>query len=355
MNRAMASYLRRRVGTQILVLLLVITALMQVLELLDVTTDVLKRDQGFVGILYYGLLRLPAELVMALPAAVLLGTLMALANMARHLEIATMRTAGLSMMRLLGYLLPLAVLLAVVQFVLSDRVLPPAENGLKEWWSASAPADETPTKRWAHTSGGTVSMESTSPDGRRLIDVRLYVRDDKGLIQSRLTATEAEWDGKVWRLKGVNEFVYGDQRVQRLQVAERAWDTNLRPEDVLRLDVARPNLSTAMLAEVIAGTRTGTQPHRYYQSVLYRSYAAPLAIFVMLLLALPTAVSLPRGTGGGSRMAMALILGLGFLLCDGIVAALGLAARWPPLVIALAAPALFAAIGLLQLRASERL
>ena len=57
----MASYLRRRVGTQILVLLLVITALMQVLELLDVTTDVLKRDQGFIGIVYYGLLRLPAS------------------------------------------------------------------------------------------------------------------------------------------------------------------------------------------------------------------------------------------------------------------------------------------------------
>lgn len=351
----MASYIRRRVALQILVLLLVITALMQLLELLDITTDVLKRDQGLVGILYYGMLRLPAELVVALPPAVLIGTLMALQSMARHLEIATLRTAGVSMMRLLGYLLPVAAVLALAQFALSERVLPSAENGLKEWWSASAPADDAPTKRWAHTSGGTVSMESTSPDGRRLMDVRLYVRDDAGLLSSRLTATEARWDGQGWQLKNVVEIRFGDQRVDRIRSAERAWKTNLRPEDVLRLDVARPNLSTAMLAEVIEGTRTGTQPHRYYQSVLYRSYAAPLAIFVMLLLALPTAVSLPRGAGGGSRMALALILGLGFLLCDGIVAALGLSARWPPLVIALAAPALFAAIGLLQLRASERI
>ena len=83
--------------------------------------------------------------------------------------------------------------------------------------AASAPADDTPTKRWAHTSGGTVSMERISPDGRRLIDVRLYVRDAKGLIQSRLTATEAQWDGKAWRLKNVNEFRYGDQRVERIR------------------------------------------------------------------------------------------------------------------------------------------
>jgi len=100
-----------------------------------------------------------------------------------------MRTAGLSMMRLLGYLMRLAAVLAVAQFVLSDRVLPPAENGLTEWWSASAPADDTPTKRWAHTSGGTVSMERISPDGRRLIDVRLYVRDAKGLIQDFILPT----------------------------------------------------------------------------------------------------------------------------------------------------------------------
>jgi lipopolysaccharide export system permease protein len=42
--------LRRRVGIQILALLAVLTAMMQLLELLDVTTEILQRGQGVGGL-----------------------------------------------------------------------------------------------------------------------------------------------------------------------------------------------------------------------------------------------------------------------------------------------------------------
>ena len=47
MNGRLAIYLRRRVAVQILALLAVLTAMMQMLELLDVTTEILERGQGF--------------------------------------------------------------------------------------------------------------------------------------------------------------------------------------------------------------------------------------------------------------------------------------------------------------------
>ena len=46
MTGQLAAYLRRRVGGQILALLALLTAMMQVLELLDVTTEILERGQG---------------------------------------------------------------------------------------------------------------------------------------------------------------------------------------------------------------------------------------------------------------------------------------------------------------------
>jgi lipopolysaccharide export system permease protein len=354
MNSMLPAYLRRRVGTQILMLLVGITALMQVLELLDVTTDVLKRGQGLSGLLYYGMLRTPAELVLALPLAVLLGTMMVFHSMARGLEITAIRTAGVSLMRLLGYLAPLLLLLAIFQFALSERVLPRAETELTQWWNASAPPDTEQTRLWARTSSGPVSIEAISPDGRRLRDVRIYARDKSGLITARLSAQQAVWDGRAWQLTNVQELGVTGATVQRLHSDSRAWATNLRPDDVLRLALARPHLSSTMLAEVIAGARAGTQPRSYYQTVLYRSFTAPLGIFVMALLALPTACSLPRVTGG-REMLVALVLGLSFLLSDGIIVSLGTSGRLPPLVVALAAPLLFAFIGMLQLRAYERI
>jgi lipopolysaccharide export system permease protein len=77
-------------------------------------------------------------------------------------------------------------------------------------------------------------------------------------------------------------------------------------------------------------------------------------VFIMLLLALPTAATLTRGGGGGSAMLIALSLGLAFLLFDGIVASLGTSGQLPPLVTAVAAPLLFISIGLWRLRACER-
>jgi len=356
MTATLPRYFRRRVAVQIVALLAVLTALLQMLELLDMTTEVLKREQGLRGILYYAALRTPAEVVLMLPIAVLLGTMTAMHAMARNLEITTVRCAGVSLHRIFVYLLPVAVALAVVQFGLAERVLPQAENTLKAWWSASAPSGEATTRLWANTDRGPVSIDSISPDGTHLRGLRLYVRNaTTGQIEARLAAGDAQWDGQVWRLDGASELRFADGKLLRVREPTRIWETNLRPDDVLRLDVARPRLSSMMLADVIAGTRVGTQPLSYYRTVLYRSFTAPLGVVVMLLLALPTAASQPRGRAGSREMLYGLGFGLAFLLVDGMISALGTSGRLPPLTTALAAPLLFGAIGLLRLRLHERI
>ena len=349
----MQAYLCRRVGTQILALLAVLTAMMQLLELLDVTTDIFERGQGVGGVLYYAMLRLPAELGLALPLAVLLGTMTSLNAMARTLEISAMRACGVSFTRMLAYLLPVLLVFTVLQVALVQVVLPRAEIALKQWWNASAPAEEVKKPLWAHTRGGLVSIDSISPDGLQLKGIRVYA-SEAGLLTSRLQAARAQWDGRAWQLEDVTELRVEPTGVRRIHDDALVWQTNLHPEEVLRLGVARPYLSTIMLADVIVGSRVGSQPLSYYQTALYRSFAAPLVVFIMLLLALPTAATLSRGGGGGSSMLIALALGLGFLLLDGIVASLGSSGQLPPPITALAAPLLFISIGLWRLRACER-
>lgn len=347
-------YLRQRVGLQIVAVLAVLTGLMQLLDLLGVTTDVLERGQGVRDLIHYALLRLPAELVLGLPLAVLLGTLLALRAMARHLEIGAMRTSGVSLMRLLVYLLPLAIVLALGQFAFAERVLPRTETALRQWWIASAPAGDAASRRWAHTSSGPVSMETISPDGRHLQRVRIYERDASGLVTARISAADARWRDQHWQLDGVTELTLRDGEIRHAEASTRVWQTNLRPDDVLRLDVSRPYLSTSMLADVLTGARVGTQATSYYRTAFYRSFAAPLAVIVMLLLAVPVAAALPRDRAGGRGMLAALALGLAFLLCDGMLAAFGASGRLPAPLAAFAAPLLFGLLGLLRVRARER-
>src|SRR5262249_31926647 len=155
--------------------LAVLTGLMQVLELLDVTTDVLDRNLGLPGVLRYALLRLPSELIVALPLAALLGAMSAFYAMARNREITALRSAGVSLKRIVWHLLPVALLFAVLQFGLSQSLVPLAEAELKIWWDANAPLDEEPIDpRWVHTRDGPISFDRNTADGRHLQGLRIY-------------------------------------------------------------------------------------------------------------------------------------------------------------------------------------
>jgi lipopolysaccharide export system permease protein len=353
MRGVLAAQLRRRVATQIFALLAVLTGLMQVLELLDVTTDVLDRNLGVIGILHYAVLRLPSEMLLALPLAVLLGTMSVFYSMARTLEMTALRCAGVSVTSLIVSLLPVPLIFAMLQVALSQGLVPVAEAKLKLWWDQTAPPEETVEMRRVHTSAGLVTFERNTPDGRFLQNVRIYERDQDGLLTKRTIVRRAEWTGRNWLFSSIEDFVLHDGVVVRDSHALRYWSSNLRPADVVQLDVAQPRLSGTMLVDVIVGERVGTQPLTYYETVLLRSFTAPLAIFIMLILAAPPATTMMRSSGGG-RLLLALGLGLGFLLFDGIMSALGTSGRVPAWVAAAAAPAVFMVIGVVQLSFFDR-
>jgi lipopolysaccharide export system permease protein len=353
MKRVLGPFLRRRVAGQIFGLLLALVGLMQVLELLDVTTEVLERDLGLSGVLRYSMLRVPGELLMALPLAGLLGSMSAFYAMARAREITALRTAGVGLTRVLLYLLPVPFLYALLHIGLSQLLVPRAEASLKAWWDSTIPLASKPVEpRWVHTSNGVLLFERNSADGQQLMGLGIYLRDGDGLLSLRTRAQRADWRGDHWQLSGASDLAAAPS-AESVVESQRSWTSNLRPEDVVQLDSSEPHLSGIALADVIVGERVATKPRSFYQTVLLQSFTAPFTVFIMMLLALPAALVSERG-GGGARMLVALALGLGFLLVDGMMSAFGTSGRVAPQWAAVAAPALFAALGLWQLRTCER-
>lgn len=349
----LGNYLRRRVGGQILGLLLALTALMQLLELLEVTTDVLDRNLGAAGVIKYALLRVPAQLEIALPLAGLLGSMAAFLALARTREITALRASGVGLTRVMVYLLPVPLVFALLHVALAQKLVPTAENALRTWWEDTVPLEQRPADpEWVRTSGGILSFQRHSADGTRLLDVRIFQRGAEGLLALRTRAREAQWREGAWQLTGAEDLnpVSGSGGAGDEQ---RRWDSNLRPADVVRLNEAEPHLSSVELAAVIGGDLVSTRPRSFYETVLMQSFAAPLTVFIMMLLAIPAALVSERG-GGGGRVLIALVLGLGFLLVDGIFSAFGTSGRIGPALAAFAAPAVFALLGLVQLKACER-
>jgi lipopolysaccharide export system permease protein len=353
MSAVLGNYLRRRVTLQIFGMLLALTGLIQLLELLDVTTEVLDRKLGVMGVLHYAALRIPSEMLLALPLAGLLGSMATFYAMARAREITALRSAGVGLWRLLVYLFPVPLLYALLHVGLVEKVVPAAEGAFRSWWDSTEPLeDKLADPRWVRTNSGILLFERNSADGRRLLDVRIYVRGEDGLLVLTTRADEARWNSDHWRLVGTTDVHAGPGDWKR-GASERDWVSNISPDDVIHLDEAAPHLSSSALADVIGGERVSTRPPSYYLTVRLQYFVAPFTVFIMMLLAMPAAIVSERG-GGGGRMLLALFLGLGFLLVNGIFSSFGTSGRISPQVAAVAAPAIFALLGLVQLRACER-
>jgi lipopolysaccharide export system permease protein len=168
----------------------------------------------------------------------------------------------------------------------------------------------------------------------------------------RTRARSAEWDGSQWMLTDAREIGVEPGVVPRRE-EQLVWQSNLRPSEVMKLDNPNAHFTSMELADVIKGERVGTQQRSVYRTVLLQSFTAPFTVFIMMLLAMPAAIVSERG-GGGGRVLLALALGLGFLLANGILSAFGTSGRIPPVYAAVTAPLLFAAFGFWQLRSCER-
>ena len=342
----LSTYLLRLMGLRILLALAVLVGILQILDLMEVTTDILDRNLGPAGVAYYALLRLPRLIEQAAPIAVLAGSLFAFAKLAGDSAVTAMRSTGVSAYRITLMAVPAAVLLAVAQLAIGMLIAPRTDHMLSDWWQASAPKE--PDKSVAavtfRVGDEIVVAVPRDPNGQSLEKVTIYRRDPAGRLVQRTSAEAAIYDGRHWRLIQPRFETLGTSSIAEGAAREITWTENLKPSDVRALAMGQTSVTPAEASRALAGGLS-VRPRTFYDTQLQRAWAAPIACIVMLLLAAPASMANFRG-GGGTLLIQCLAAGLLFLVFDGAFTALGENGAAPPILAAWAAPVMFAALGL---------
>lgn len=340
----LSSYLLKLMATRILTALLVLVGILQILDLLDVTTDVLERDLGAAGVGYYALLRLPRLIEQAAPLAVLAGGLFAFGKLAGESAVTAMRSTGISAYRLTLMALPAAVLIALAQLAIVIVIAPRTDARLGEWWQASTPKDPaTIVDPVTFRVGDEIVVAvPRDPDGRSLEKVTIYRRDQAGRLTQRTTAQAAVFENERWRLIEPRFESLGRDSIAEGAARSQDWTAKLTPTDIRTLAMGETSVTPAEASRALAGGLS-VRPRTFYDTQLQRAWAAPVACIVMLLLTAPAAMANFRG-GGATLIVQCLAAGLLFLVFDGAFTALGENGAAPPILAAWAAPAMFAAM-----------
>lgn len=335
----LARHLSRVVFVRILAVALVLGGLALALDLVESAAVVLDAGDG--GMIRYIGLRAPLILTVVLPVALIVGPVLAFLSLSGRNEFTIFRAAGATTYRILGALIPLALILGGCMYLLTDRVAPRMEAALINW------LDEKPIggagSFWARTTTGVIRAAASSPSGDVLVNVDIFETNREGRMTARTDARVARYEGGAWTLEDASRLTPGQS--ESIDISGEVWKTPLSPANVRALATPGRSLAGDIATKMLEGDWAGNRSEAFYQVRLYRGYAAWAVPLLMILLAAPAAFGMRRSGGFGRGAVWSVVLGFGFLLTDGMLASLGETGNMPPLLAAFGALALFTAIG----------
>ncbi len=340
-------YVLRTVGMRVLGAGLILFSILQILDLLEVTTEILDRGLGTAGVLYYAALRSPRLFEQVAPIATLAGGLFAFSQLARESAIIAMRATGVSAYRIVGMAMPVAFLVMALDFGCAQVIAPRTDPTLTAWWQATTPVAErkVPGPRSFRAGDDLVIADGASSDGRQLNAVRIYRRDKAGRLIERIQAPTATYAGGAWTLNKPVAVHFNGEKVDVVPAAQMRWPSPLHRQDVQALFADSP-VPTAATARRVLLNGGGDRPPSYYQTQFLAAFAGPFASLVMLLLSAPVALANFRSGQGAVLLTGGLAAGLIFLVVNGLLSALGEGGALSPLLAVWGGPVIFAALAI---------
>lgn len=320
--------------------------------------DSIGDGYGVSDALVYVALILPGRVYELLPVVVLIGSLYALTTLARNSEVTVMRASGLSIVMMLRTLAGIGTVFVVATFLVGEYIAPPAERAAQQWRlsaTGSAVSNQLRSGVWVRDDSRFVNVARVFPDGS-VQGLSIYDFDEERVLRSIRVAERGEFDAvrRVWQLSGVSETRFGEERIELEQIEDLAWQTALRPEVLSVLMVSPERMSvTALLAYLVHLKENRQDAHRV-EIALWKKLTYPLAVFVMMALALPFALKHDRMGAVSIKVFLGVMLGVGFHMLNGLFGNLGLINAWPPALAAITPSILFLLAATVMLFQVER-
>lgn len=350
--KTLQRYITTEIISAVLFVLVAFLALFAFFDLMGELSSVGRGNYRLQHAFVYVLLGLPGYTYELMPIAVLIGAIYTLAQLASRSEFTIMRVSGMSTWKAAKMLGQIGIVFALITMLFGE-IISPAASAAGEKWKLraqdSALSQEFRSGLWAKdvikragVSGeamGTrfINVRQILPDGM-LQDVRIYEFDKNFHLQALLVSANARYQGDyVWQLNDVTRTQFSDQAFSQLSAPALATSklptldmvSEITP-DILSVLFADPDrMSAHDLAAYTQHLKENKQNTGRYEIAFWKKIVYPLAVFVMLALALPFAYLHFRSGGVSLKIFIGIMIGVSFQLLNSLFSHLGLLNTWP--------------------------
>ena len=354
--------LQRYIGRDVLFATLLIfgalLALFAFFDLIHELGDVGRGEYTISRALLFVTLNLPSRLYELFPVAALIGTLFAVAQLVANSEYTVMRASGMSLARVAWSVLRVGMPLAAATFLAGEYVAPPAERIAQtvrtSTDSSRVVAQQFESGFWFKQDLTFVNIRTVLAD-MTLSGVRMYEFGDDLRLKAVRVAQSGSFAGNgQWKLENVRSTEIGPDSTRVTNAPVFMWSTVLRPSILNVYQVAPERLELGTLYDNIRVLSNNSQKTSRFEIAFWNKVFYPLAVLVMMMLALPFAHFQRRQGGVGFRIFAGTMIGLSFFLLGRLFSNLGVLNDWPPLFSAVFPLALFTGMAVAMLWWLER-
>jgi len=342
--KRLRNYVAREVAMATMLVFAALLLLFAFFDLVEQIKDLGRGGYQLRHIVLHVLLSAPNHVYELFPIAALIGTLFALAQLVSSSEYTVMRTSGVSLGRMMGSLCYVGVIFGVLTFAVGEFVAPPAEQfaqRLRSQAISGIVAQEFRSGLWIKDGTSFVNVSEVSPGGE-LRRVRIYDFDSGYHLKILREAASANYEGdNRWTLLQVAQTSFDQLKTRVSTVARMEWHSVLEPGLLSVLLVKPEKMSAWSLHSYSQHLKDNRQKALRYEIAFWTKLLYPVAVLVMMVLALPFAHFHSRQGGVGAKIFAGIMLGLGFHFLNRLFGHLGLLNDWPPFASAVAPTFLF--------------
>lgn len=355
--------LTRHVAKEVLIAtLFVLVALVALIAFFDLVSQArnIGNRYSISMALFLTMLKLPSRLYEVMPIAALLGAVYTMSRLASNSEFTIMRVAGLSPFRLAGMMTVPALILIAMTYCLGEWLTPAAgmmrndmdnilfNRKLSARGYSSGVWVKDNVKEQQNAGQATVRFVNVHNlivgEHSRTGAWRVFEFDKDGSLIRVLHAPEASYiSGRGWHLKDAKvetlpKITHDETPMVEKSSARKDVDlmlpSEMRPEILGVLTIKPERMGISDLWQYIAHLKETKQTSDRYQVALWSKVFYPLAIFVMLAVAMPFAYLNTRSGGVSIKIFAGLMIGISFYALNNIFSFLGVLNTWHPMVVA---------------------
>lgn len=296
--------------------------------------------------LQFILYRSPYFLVQFIPTGTLLGAVIGLGLLANHSELVIMRASGISLHRIIGWVMLPALIFVVISLAVTQFVLPVTNQQAAAIKSGTI-YDKLITINgyWSvqnHGDTQEVVYISYADSEGKLAEIKRYQLKDGQLLKAFRADTgtyqpqpiDRNKDARyTWQLSGIDEVIIGD-RVKQQHSDTQYLTLPIAPTDVHLLTREPEDLSLSDLyAHHQLMQHQGVRSIRH-ELAFWQKLLLPFSVLSLVLVASSFVFGSLRSQGLGLRIVLALLTGLLFSYLTDLTGFVALATRLPPLIMA---------------------